>query len=43
MRVFQLPANGHGLTEAGLRAGVGLAGLALTLFAMLLAHVGGLM
>ncbi len=41
MRVFQLPVGAHGHTEAGLRAGVGLAGLALTLFAMLLAHVGG--
>lgn len=41
MRRFQLPTGGHSHAEAGFRAGVGLAGLALTLLAMLLARVGG--
>lgn len=42
MHMFQPPADGHRTGEAGLRAGVGLAGLILLLLAMLLAHLGGL-
>lgn len=42
MRVFQLAAGSYGHIEAGLRAGVGLAGLALTLLVMLLAQAGEL-
>lgn len=42
MRVVQLLAGGHGHTDAGLRAGVGVGGLALMLLAMLLAHLFGL-